>query len=92
MQHHQLLGAWKLLSFEYRAEDGTSFFPYGRDALGILIYEPNGYMSGMIGKNNRPRISVEDLGRLPDSEKITLSEGFISYSGEYEILEDRVIH
>lgn len=92
MGKEQITGAWKLVSFEYKAEDGTGFYPYGEKPRGILIYEPGGYMSGMVGRNDRPSISIEDLGRIPEKEKATLSEGFISYAGRYEVLDDRVIH
>ncbi|NPV92729.1 MAG: lipocalin-like domain-containing protein [Firmicutes bacterium] len=92
MGKEAVLGAWRLAHFEYRAADGTAFKPYGEEPLGILIYEPGGYMSGMIGKKGRKNISVEDLGRISEAEKLSLAEGYMAYAGRYEVLDDRVLH
>lgn len=88
----QIWGSWKLLSFVYKAEDGACFFPYGKEANGIIIYDPKGYMSAVITRTDRPCVSTEDFGLLPDFEKIALAKGFMTYAGRYKMLEDRVFH
>lgn len=92
MDLDQILGSWKLLSFIYKAEDGSSFYPYGKEANGIIIYDKSGYMSAVITRTDRPRLSTEDFGLLPDKEKLALAKGFMTYTGKYEILSDRILH
>lgn len=87
-----ILGAWKLSSFIYMAADGKTFYPYGQDAAGILMYDKSGYMTAFITRRDRPMLANEDYAQLTDLEKISLSKGVMAYSGRYEILADRIIH
>jgi hypothetical protein len=92
MIQDEILGSWKLLSFVYKAEDGSSFYPYGKEADGIIIYDKGGYMTAVITRTDRPRLSTEDFGLLPNEEKLSLAKGFMTYAGKYEILDDRILH
>ncbi|MEN6348305.1 MAG: lipocalin-like domain-containing protein [Syntrophomonas sp.] len=92
MDQNLVLGAWKLKSFVYKAEDGSNFYPYGKDASGIIIYEKGGYMSAVITRTDRPRLTTEDFGLLSDEEKIALAKGFMTYTGNYEVQSDRILH
>lgn len=92
MMQEQIAGSWKLLSFIYKAEDGSIFYPYGKEAAGIIIYDKGGYMSAVITRTDRPLLSAEDFGLLPDAEKLALAKGFMTYTGKYEILSDRILH
>jgi len=92
MDREQLLGGWRLVSFVYESDDGSQFFPYGREAKGLIIYEAGGCMSAVITRSDRVRLSTEDFGLLPDHEKIALAKGFMNYAGTYEVLEDRIMH
>lgn len=92
MELEQIAGSWKLSSFIYKAEDGSSFYPYGKEANGIIIYDKAGYMSAIITRTDRPDISTQDFGLLPDKEKLALAKGFMTYTGKYEILSDRILH
>ncbi len=42
MAENSLVGTWRLVSVEFREEDGTVSYPYGRDALGYLTYTADG--------------------------------------------------
>jgi len=92
LEREQLLGGWRLVSFVYRADDGSQFFPYGQGAKGLIIYEAGGCMSAVITRSDRAPLTTEDFGLLPDEEKIALAKGFMNYAGTYEILEDRILH
>jgi len=92
MLQDMIPGTWVMESFEYRAGDGTAFYPYGKDAKGILMYDKNGFMSAIIARTDRPDLSVVDFSKISDDEKIELSKGFLSYSGRYEITPDRILH
>jgi hypothetical protein len=40
-----LIGAWRLLSFEFRNKDGQVRYPFGEDAVGYIIYSEDGYLA-----------------------------------------------
>jgi len=88
----EITGTWRLKSFELKSEEETSIQPLGENPKGFLIYDKSGYMSGMMSRSDRPNLSTENLTNIPENEKLTLSEGFIGYSGKYEILTDKIIH
>ncbi len=88
----EITGTWKLKSFESRSKDGDVFYPFGENPKGFLMYGKSGYMSGMISRADRSNLSVKNEINMDESEKSSISEGFIGYSGKYEILDDKIIH
>jgi len=50
----QLIGAWKLVSYEIRPVDGSpAFYPLGERPMGIILYTPDGYMSAQLSALDR---------------------------------------
>lgn len=92
MNISDLAGAWRLLSFEYRSDDGEVLAPFGPDPDGILIYDASGTMSGMMSQSGRPPLPSENYGHLTEKEKASLGDGYIGYAGTYEVKGDRIIH
>jgi hypothetical protein len=86
-----IIGTWKLILFEMKTDDKISH-PYGANPHGYLTYSENGYMAVLISKEGRKPICTEDITKIPEKEKIALADGFIAYSGKYEVLDDRIIH
>lgn len=42
MEASQLVGTWRLVRWENRDAGGTITYPYGRDAQGYIMYNPDG--------------------------------------------------
>ncbi|MEK8044590.1 lipocalin-like domain-containing protein, partial [Burkholderia contaminans] len=58
----QLVGAWRLVSYEIRPRDGSAVtYPLGRDARGWILYTPDGYMSAQLMAAGRPPYADGDL-------------------------------
>ena len=55
-----LIGAWKLISYEGRYEGEEPFFPFGKDAKGLLIYKDGGRFSVQKMRTNRPKFVSGD--------------------------------
>ncbi len=92
MKIDELIGTWKLCSYELKSKDGECYYLYGNNPKGYLLYDKNGYMSGMISKSDRTPISRGDIHLLPVDEKLSLTDGFYAYSGKYELLKDKILH
>ena len=94
MVKEQFLGAWELISFEFRHPNGDTTHPMGANAVGILIYDKNGYMSAQIMRADRPLFAVNDQLRGTPTEIQTAFAGFISYFGTYEVNQEEstVVH
>jgi hypothetical protein len=88
---NNIIGTWKLISFELKTDNIISY-PFGENPLGFLIYNENGYMEVMISKKDRKPLSSEDITSIAEDEKSQLADGFIGYSGKYEILDEKIVH
>lgn len=53
MSKNLFVGAWRLLSFEARTSSGEVSYPWGRDAVGVLLYGQDGYMAGSLMRADR---------------------------------------
>jgi hypothetical protein len=87
-----LVGSWRLVTMEYRYADGRVRYPYGRGAVGYILYTTEGQMSATIGGGRRAPFGVEYGRGEGASEKVAAFESYFSYAGRYTFGGDRVIH
>jgi hypothetical protein len=86
----RLIGTWRLVSYETDEQGGRRGRPYG-DAVGRLVYDERGNMSGQVMRPGRARVEMGD-GTAQQVRAAYL--GYIAYFGTYEISSDgqNVIH
>lgn len=94
MLRDQLLGVWKLVSYEFRLSDGILIHPMGQGVKGILIYDATGYMALQVVDPERPRFATEDWMSGTPEEIKSAWEGVMAYYGTFEVLEPRgmIVH
>lgn len=93
MNKTDLLGVWKLIKFEISwEEDKKTIYPYGQDAIGYIMYNPNDYMSVHFMSANRPKCSTDDYRSTTSLEKFEMAENYGGYTGKYEIRANTIIH
>jgi len=85
MDSHSIVGAWTLVSFEFRREDGSVIYPFGADAQGSFIYTETSRFSVQIMRIDRPRFEIPDQMRGTPEEIEAGYKGSISYFGTYEV-------
>ncbi len=81
----QLIGTWRLVSFESRDESGEIRYPLGNNALGQLSYGAEGRMSVILVRPDRLPFASGDMRRGTDAEVRSAFEGFIGYFGTYSV-------
>jgi hypothetical protein len=94
MIRDQLIGVWKLVSYEFRLADGIVIRPMGQGVQGILIYHASGYMALQIVDPERPKFTTEDwMSGTADEAKSAL-DGFMAYYGTFEVNEQKttIVH
>lgn len=92
MTSNPLIGTWRLISWETRSVDGQISYPLGKDAVGYIMYNEDGYMFVAITRPNRVKFAAGDLLRGSTEEKAQAAETYVSYCGQYEFHGDTVIH
>ena len=85
MSDNPLIGAWRLVTFEFRKDDGSVIYPFGAEARGSVIYTESGCFSGQLMRIDRPKFSIPDQMRGTSEEIEANYKGSISYFGTYEI-------
>lgn len=94
MQNSQTLivGAWRLITFEFRKADGNVIHPFGERARGSIIYTEKGRYSAQLMRIDRPKFASGDQMQGTAEEIGANYKGCISYFGTYEInLQDSLI-
>lgn len=93
MRSNPLIGTWRLVSWENRSVgDDQVSYPVGRDAVGYIIYNQDGYMFVAIMAPNRLRFAAEDLFSGTTEEEAQAEETYVSYCGRYDLQGDVVFH
>lgn len=80
-----LVGTWRLVSYEARASSGEARYPLGQHVIGQLFYDVNGNMSAHVVRIDRPTFASNDLGSGTDEEVQAAFEGYVSYFGTYTV-------
>lgn len=91
---NRFIGAWRLVSFEEEISDGEIVYPYGKDPIGLLIYDSSGRMSVQIMRSDREPFSSSEWNTVPAEEIKKATEGFTAFFGSFEVDADNntVIH
>src|SRR5688572_6514632 len=81
----KFIGAWRLVSYEFRDEEGNVSHPFGEDTLGLIMYDRSGMMSVQIIRHDRPLFPSEDMfGAAPETVKAAF-EGINTYYGTFDV-------
>ena len=85
MSQADLLGTWRLVSFELRLSSGQTTYPFGKDAHGLLVYDAGGNFSVQLGRLDRPWFASGDMLRGTAHEMAAAYNGYIAYCGTYVV-------
>ena len=87
MAKEEFIGTWKLVSFALQRSNGAVTYPFGKDAVGMLMYDAAGYMSVQLVRTDRPTFASGHRSKATPAELKAAFKGLITYFGTYEIDE-----
>lgn len=77
-----LLGAWTLVSYTVTSnETGTAIHPLGMNAVGLLIYSPDGHMSAQLENPDR----ANEVGTPARDADPIARAGRLAYGGPFTV-------
>jgi hypothetical protein len=83
---NEIIGSWKLLSYIEVPVNGTdSSFPVGKSPKGILIFNPDGYMSVQISSDEYTIFASDDRLVASDEEIRKRLLSYIAFTGRYTV-------
>ena len=83
-----LAGTWKLVSFHSQDSKGKISYPFGKNARGRLIYEPDGRMAVQLMNPDRPAFTSGDPLVTSEAEVRAAFGGYTAYYGTYSVNPD----
>ena len=92
MKKSDLIGVWELISFKIHEKNGNTLYPYGKDAIGYIIYTPDNMVSVHMMSAKRLQNNQYQYQSGTDIEKIEGAENYGGYIGAYELKDNLVIH
>ncbi|MGD0661468.1 MAG: lipocalin-like domain-containing protein [Syntrophorhabdales bacterium] len=87
MVKDNFVGVWRLVASEVKVSDGGTICPYGRDVVGMLIYDGHGHVSVQIMNPDRPLFVSGDIRNGTPEEIKAAFDGYTGYFGNYEVDE-----
>ena len=88
-----LVGSWELIEWriEYSEGRGPSW-PFGKDAIGLLLYAPDGWMSASMSKRERSALTAGSAVKADDASKARSFGEYLAYCGKWSLKGSTVSH
>lgn len=86
----QVIGTWSLIDYTRENKEGERYHPLGKDAIGYLMYTPDGYLSATLSRAGREFQNYSDLGDLHTGtlpEMAEAANSYHAYTGRFEVDE-----
>lgn len=85
-----LIGAWELVSYRCEPVDPNDevVYPMTKEAQGIIMYTPDGYMSAQLMTPGAPKFADGDLSGGTTEELVSVAKNYLAYSGPYRVSEN----
>lgn len=80
----KLIGTWRLLRWVYQTETGEEIDYFGKDSVGILMYDAFGNMNAQLMRANRINFASRDINGGTPQETKAAFDSYIAYFGKYE--------
>jgi hypothetical protein len=81
----ELLGAWRLVTWQSIADDGTTSYPLGDDAIGQLMYDDADRVSAQLVRVNQRRFASDDWRQASAEEMCAAWPGYFGYFGTFTV-------
>jgi hypothetical protein len=75
-----LVGGWELDLWTTFHSDGSETYPFGKDAIGLIMYSADGHMSCHLSVANRPLLDAPTIFAVSDAD---LGQSVRAYSGYF---------
>lgn len=88
-----LIGEWDLMTYKVLRRDGTEVEPLGANPIGVGVYTQHGTMIAQLMRRGRQhfeqnRQSFSDPHAVEPERILEAFNGYIAYSGTYEIIPE----
>ena len=87
-----IVGEWRLVHWKRTGSDGSTSYPLGEHATGLIVYLPDGLMMVQMTAANRLKLETSDPVGGTESERAGAYSTCLAYFGGYEARNGEVVH
>ncbi|MCC6171264.1 MAG: lipocalin-like domain-containing protein [Gammaproteobacteria bacterium] len=88
-----IVGSWHLVRWSIEYPDGRPpALPFGADALGLIVYAPDGWMTATMCRRRRAGLSASTAAGASSESKARAFDEYLSYGGRWHVDGDVVVH
>jgi hypothetical protein len=88
-----IVGSWLLVRWSIDYPDGRPpTLPFGDDAIGLITYAPDGWMTATMSRGRRAGLSAPTAARASAESKGRAFDEYLTYGGRWRIDGDAVVH
>jgi hypothetical protein len=91
-QTRSIIGAWRLVRYWTRYDDGPVIDPLGDRPVGLILYGPDGHMCGTMQRAGAAPFAVADRLSASPEEKARAFDDYVTYCGRWRTDGRRVWH
>jgi Lipocalin-like domain len=94
VQADELVGTWRLVSWESHRSDGSIVAPFGgAPTTGLIVYSPDGFVSATLmqvdrASLGRPVRNSADVAEAAGTSVEAAFKGYMAYCGRYSLADD----
>lgn len=88
-----IIGSWLLVEWriDYHDERPSSW-PFGKDAVGLIIYGADGWMTATMSRRERTALSAVSALRADEAGKARAFQEYLTYAGRWRVEAGRIAH
>jgi hypothetical protein len=84
IRRDEIIGTWTLRSYQNVSETGYVEYPLGSDAVGIIIFTADGYMSAQLMRRERPDYDRASTTGGTVEQAAEAARGYLAYAGPFD--------
>ena len=93
IKESDLLGSWLLTEWRIDYPNGRpTTWPFGTDAIGLLAYLPDGWMSATMCRRTRSPLSAPSALQADDASKARSYQEYLTYAGRWRLRGSTIEH
>jgi hypothetical protein len=85
----QLVGTWRVASATMQTGEQIKPVPLGNDIVGVIMYNPDGYMCFAAMSANRPKLGTGDRLAGTVEQKAAAYDSYRNTCGRYEVISEQ---
>lgn len=88
-----IVGSWLLVEWRIDyPDDRPSAWPFGKDAVGLLVYGADGWMTATMSRRERTALSAVSALQADEAGKARAFQEYLTYAGRWRVAAGRIAH